>query len=107
MECLGVELTKGILESTASNSACQVACCSLVENRPKADRLTHGLSCHPAKDKRRGVLGFENERFEPPRGNNTEIRVGHVNPSTTFAWESKAELRFLGHRPQQCVRPNW
>ena len=102
-----MKLTKGFLESTASDSACQVTCCSLVENRPTADRLAHGLSRHPTKDKRCGVLGFENERFEPPRGNNAEIRVGHVNLSTTFAWESKAELRLLGHRPQHCVRPNW
>ncbi len=68
-----MELTEGFLESTAADSACQVTCCSLVENRPTADRLAPGQSRHPAKDKRRGVLSFENERFEPPRGNNAEI----------------------------------
>ena len=88
-----MELTNGFLELTGSNSACQVACGSLVENRPVGDGLAQGLSRHPAEDKRRGVLGFKNERFEPPRGNDAEVRVGHVNPSTTFVWESKADLR--------------
>lgn len=101
MDGLGVELVKGFLESAGIDPTRHVACCSFVENRPTADRLAHGLSDHPPKDKRCGVLGFENELFEPPSGNDAEIRVGHINPTTTYGWKSKAKPRLLRHRPRR------
>jgi hypothetical protein len=36
------------------------------------------------------VLGFDNERFEPARGDDAEIRIGHTSWSTTFLADSKA-----------------
>ena len=104
MDGLGVELVKGFLESTGIDPAGHVTSCSFVENRPTADRLAHGLSGHPAKDKRGGMLGFEDELFETPSGNDAEIRVGHINPNTTYGRKSKAKLPAFRHRPRQSGR---
>jgi hypothetical protein len=52
------------------------------------------------------VLGFENELFEPPSGNDAEIRVGHINPTTTYGWKSKAKPRLLRYGRQQSGRPS-
>ena len=101
---MGVELVKGFLESTGIDPAGHVTSCSFVENGPTADRLAHGLSGHPAKDKRGGVLRFEDELFETPSGDDAEIRVGHINPNTTYGRKSKAKLPAFRRRPRPSER---
>jgi hypothetical protein len=41
------------------------------------------------------MLGFDDERFQSARGDNAEVRVGHIDPNSTTAAPS-----------QMCCQPS-
>jgi hypothetical protein len=90
VECAGVEFAKSFLESPAADLPCQVARRAIVEDCPEGNRLAERVSRYPAKKEWRGVLGFDDKRFEPSRGDDAQIGVSHVDLSTTFSVASKA-----------------
>lgn len=73
-----VEVAEGVLEMSAAYLLRQVAGRTVVKDRPEGNRFTERASCYATKEKQRGVLGFDDERFESAEGDDAEIRIGHT-----------------------------
>ena len=86
MHGLGIELAKGVSEPPAIDLTHDVSCRLFVENRPAADRLSVRSSFRPPEEKHRRMLGLDDERFQPTRGDDSEVRVGHTDLSTMICW---------------------
>lgn len=98
MKGAGIEFTKSDLEPSATDLLRQVTGDPAVEHCPEGKSLAEWPPCHSAKKKRRGMLGFDDERFQSARGDNAEVRVGHIDPnSTTAAAKSRTLSAFIRH----------
>ena len=78
----GIELAKGVAKPPAVDLSHDVSCGLFVEYRPEADRVCVPVPRRPPEEKHRRMLGLDNERFQPARSHNSEIRVGHEDLST-------------------------
>ena len=85
----GIEFTKSDLEPPAADLLRQVTGDPVVEHCPEGKCLAEWPPCHSAKKKRRGMLGFDDERFQSASGDNAEVRVGHIDPNSTAAAPSQ------------------
>ena len=82
MHGLGVEMAKGVAKPPAIDLSHDVSCRLVIENRPAADRVSVRLSSRSPKEKHGRMLGFDNERFQPTWGDDSEVGVGHKDLST-------------------------
>jgi len=90
VEGAGIELAKSVLELPTANLPRHVARRPVVKDRPEGNCLTERAPRHSTKEEQRRVLGFDYECFQPARGDDAEIRIGHTSWSTTFFVDSKA-----------------
>ena len=70
---LGIELAKGVSEPPADNLTHDVSCRLFVENRPTTDHPFFRSALCPAEQKRRRMLGLDDERFQPTWGNDSDV----------------------------------
>ena len=70
---LGIELIKGVSEPPAVNLTHDVSCRLFVENRPTADHPFFRSALCPAEQKRRRMLGLDDERFQPTWGDDSDV----------------------------------
>ncbi|MHB8954534.1 MAG: hypothetical protein ACYC4U_16305 [Pirellulaceae bacterium] len=70
---LGIELVQGILELPPVNLLHEASCRTIVEHRPTTDGSVIRSAFGPTQQKRRRMLGFDNERFQPTRGYDADV----------------------------------
>jgi hypothetical protein len=72
MRGLGIQLTKGVSEPAGIDVTHHVACRLLVQDRPAAaDAFAVESSPSPPEEKRRRMLGLDDECFKPARGDDS------------------------------------
>lgn len=85
----GIEFAECVVKPSAGDLLRQVMGGAVIEDRPEGKCFTERPPRHPAKKERRGMLGFDDERFQSARGDNAEVRVGHIDPDSTTAAPSQ------------------
>lgn len=77
VQSLGIQLVQGILELPPVNLLHEASCRTIVEHCPATDGYCIRSAFGPAEQKQCRMLGFDDERFQPTRGYDAEVCVGH------------------------------
>jgi hypothetical protein len=77
-----IKQLKGLIEPLQGNPPPDVLGGSIIQHGPSADCIVVSMHFRSPKQKRCRVLGFHNQRFQPPRGDDSKVRIRHTPRGT-------------------------
>ena len=97
MDSLRVKLAQCHAESSAYNVVNDLLLCIPPSALPKNTRPPPPAPCRPPQEKHRRMLGLNDQRFQPVRGD-CRVRVGHPNAISTFRGQLQSHGGKRDHR---------